>query len=140
MVGGAQHVISVSNLLRANIFERATRLWATSPIIAIRRPSRVPFFSLIVNRSRSAWVGCSWAPSPALTTEESRTPESMCGAPAMLCRMMTASGRIDSRFLAVSLSVSPLTALLVLADMLIVSAERRLAAISKETRVLVLGS
>ena len=58
----------------------------------------------------------------------------------MLCRIMTASGRIDSRFLAVSLSVSPLTALLVLADMLMVSAERRLAAISKETRVLVLGS
>ena len=51
-----------------------------------------------------------------------------------------ASGRIDSRFLAVSLRLSPFVELLVLEDMFIVSALRRFAAISKDVRVLVLGS
>ncbi len=55
-------------------------------------------------------------------------------------RMTMASGRIDSRFLAVSLRLSPFVALLVLEDMVIVSALRRFAAISKDVRVLVLGS
>ena len=45
-----------------------------------------------------------------------------------------------SRFLAVSTSVSPLTMLLVEAEMLTVSALNLFAAISKEVLVLVLGS
>jgi hypothetical protein len=45
-----------------------------------------------------------------------------------------------SRFFAVSSKVSPFTMLLVEADMLKVSALSRFAAISKEVRVLVLGS
>jgi hypothetical protein len=54
--------------------------------------------------------------------------------------MTIASGRIASRFRAVSASVSPLVALLVEAEMLIVSAERRFAASSNEVRVRVLAS
>ncbi len=50
------------------------------------------------------------------------------------------SGFMASRFFAVSMKVSPLTTLLVDAAMLIVSALRRFAAISKEVRVRVLGS
>lgn len=46
-----------------------------------------------------------------------------------------ASGAIASRLRAVSISVSPLVSEEVDADMLIESAERRLAAISKEVRV-----
>ncbi len=112
MVGGAQQVTSVSNFFKANIFDRATRLWAMSPTIATFRPSRVSFFSLMVKRSRRAWVGCSWEPSPALTIAESRTFESIWGAPGMLCLMTMTSGRIDSRFLPVSFRVSPFATLL----------------------------
>ena len=55
-------------------------------------------------------------------------------------RTTIASGRIASRFRAVSASVSPFDALEVEALMLIVSAERRFAAISNEVRVRVLDS
>ena len=50
------------------------------------------------------------------------------------------SGFIACRFLAVSMSVSPFTILLPEADRLTVSALSLLAAISKDVRVLVLGS
>ena len=30
----------------------------------------------IVKASRSAWVGCSWVPSPALITDDSIQPDS----------------------------------------------------------------
>lgn len=50
------------------------------------------------------------------------------------------SGFIEVRFFAVSIRVSPFMALLVEAEMLKVSALMRLAAISKERRVRVLGS
>ena len=62
------------------------------------------------------------------------------GAPAALCRITMRSGFIASRFFAVSIRVSPLTTLLVEAEMLIVSALRRFAAISKEVLVRVLAS
>jgi len=53
---------------------------------------------------------------------------------------MMASGRIAARLRAVSSKVSPLVTLLVLADRLTKSALRRLAAISNDARVRVLGS
>src|SRR2546422_5756994 len=55
--------------------DRATRLWATSPTIATWSPSKCAFLSRIVRRSRSAWVGCSCAPSPAFTIEHARSEE-----------------------------------------------------------------
>jgi len=94
----------------------------------------------MVIMSSRACVGCSWAPSPALITDWRTTLESMCGEPAALCRRTMMSGFMASRFRAVSTKVSPLTTLLVEVAMLIVSALRRLAAISKEVRVRVLGS
>jgi hypothetical protein len=55
-------------------------------------------------------------------------------------RITIMSGFIASRFFAVSIRVSPLTMLLELAEMEIESALRRLAAMSKDTLVRVLGS
>ena len=43
-----------------------------SPTIAMRQPSSDgPRWRRSVNASSSAWVGCSWRPSPALTTDAS---------------------------------------------------------------------
>ena len=55
-------------------------------------------------------------------------------------RTTIASGRIASRLRAVSASVSPFVVLEVDALMLMVSADRRFAAISNDVRVRVLGS
>ena len=65
---------------------------------------------------------------------------SKLGAPDEEWRMMIISGFIASRFRAVSTRVSPLVVLLAEAEILKVSALILLAAISKERRVLVLGS
>ena len=95
-----------------------------------------------MNASSSAWVGCSWVPSPALTTDERTQPEwaSRCGAPLAPWRMTTASAPIASRVRAVSLSDSPLDSEEPLAEKLMTSAESRLAAASKEMRVRVESS
>ena len=61
--------------------ERATRLCSTSPTMVMRAGQVLPSASLptrrrrIVNASSSAWVGCSWVPSPALMTAASIQPE-----------------------------------------------------------------
>ena len=52
-------------------FDRATRLFAISPQIAIFNPSIRPNRRNIVSASRRACVGCSWRPSPALITQPS---------------------------------------------------------------------
>ena len=65
---------SCPSLRMAWMLERATRLWAMSPTMATVSPSKWPLCSRIVSRSRSAWVGCSWAPSPALTTPHVELP------------------------------------------------------------------
>src|SRR5262245_60298764 len=122
------------------MFERATRLCVTSPTIATFSPSRCPFFSRIVRRSRSAWVGCSWAPSPALTTAHFRCRASIAGAPEALWRTTTTSGHIASMFFAVSSRLSPFSALLPDDEKLITSAESHLPAISNEVRVRVEAS
>src|SRR5258708_1926665 len=91
--------------------ERATRLWVMSPTIVTLSPSRCPFFSRIVMRSSRAWVGCSWAPSPALTTPQRRCRARRAGAPEALWRTTTTSGLIASMLRAVSSRLSPLSPL-----------------------------
>src|SRR5215475_13028571 len=62
------------------------------------------------------------------------------GAPDDECRMTITSGAMACRFCAVSTRVSPLTTLLVDAEILMASALRRLAAISNDVRVRVEAS
>src|SRR5438093_50549 len=66
-VGGPATVTVMPSLRMPWMFERATRLCAMSPTIATLSPSKWPLCSRMVRRSSSACVGCSWAPSPALT-------------------------------------------------------------------------
>src|SRR5437773_10885963 len=122
------------------MLERATRLNKISPMIATCRPAILPLRSRIVYRSRSAWVGCSCAPSPALITLAFSPLARNCGAPAELWRSTIMSACNASRLRAVSLSVSPLVRLEVVAEILITSALRRNAASSNDVRVRVLGS
>src|SRR5262249_37646982 len=71
-VGGAISVTSAPRVWSSSTLERATRLCRTSPTIVTRSPAGPPPRAAnrrrIVNASSSAWVGCSWAPSPALIT------------------------------------------------------------------------
>ena len=94
----------------------------------------------MVNASSSAWVGCSWVPSPALITRPLVQSASRRGAPEAGCLTTIASEPIASRVSAVSLSDSPLATLDPLAEKLITSADSRLAAASNEVLVLVESS
>ena len=96
----------------------------------------------MVNASMSAWVGCSWVPSPALTMPASIQPlsASTWGAPEAEWRITTASAPIAARVWAVSLRLSPLDTLEPLALKLMTSALSRLAATSNEIRVRVESS
>jgi hypothetical protein len=89
----------------------------------------------MVNRSRSACVGCSWVPSPAFNTLPWTHLVSVFGAPEEEWRMTMASAPIAWRVRAVSFSDSPLATLDPLVEKLITSADRRLAASSNEIRV-----
>ncbi len=95
-----------------------------------------------MNASSSACVGCSWVPSPALTTLDFDQPAlaSRCGAPEAQWRTTTASAPIASRVSEVSLRLSPLDSDEPFAEKLMTSAESRLAAASNEMRVRVLSS
>ena len=73
MVGGPHRVTSAPSLVRPQMFDLATRLWAMSPMMVTFRPRRSPRRWRMVMMSSSPWVGCSWAPSPALITEHSST-------------------------------------------------------------------
>ena len=137
IVGGPATVTSAPIFVKPYIFERATRECVMSPIIETFSPSIVPFFSFTVSMSRRAWLGCSCAPSPAFTTGQARYFESMPGVPEDECRITMQSGLIASRFLAVSLKVSPFTTELEETEIFTASALMRFAAISKEVRVLV---
>ena len=55
-------------VLRAGIWERATRECRMSPTMATRRLSKSPLWRRMVNMSSIAWVGWAWRPSPALMT------------------------------------------------------------------------
>ena len=68
----------------------------------------------MVSASSSAWVGCSWVPSPALITD-GPPPSSVavhsascCAAPDAEWRMISASAPAARRVSAVSRSDSPL--------------------------------
>ena len=145
-VGGATRTTSAPSIERSNTFERATRECKTSPTIAMRRPFRslapLPRCLRIVKASRRAWLGCSCVPSPALITLpdiHSRSAKRWA-APDAEWRITTASAPMACKVCAVSLRDSPLLALEPLALKLITSAERRLAAASKEIRVRVESS
>ena len=71
------------------------------------RPGCRPLLRRMVSASSSAWVGCSCAPSPALTTEQSTLRASRCTAPAAWWRTTIMSGRMAFSVIAVSISVSP---------------------------------
>jgi hypothetical protein len=61
------------------MLERATRLWVMSPMMATLSPLRGgrPLASRRVSMSsRGLALGCSWAPSPALITEDLTRPAS----------------------------------------------------------------
>ena len=80
-------------------------------------------------------VGCSWLPSPALSTEQVTFSLNSCTAPESACRTVSTSGCIAFSVIAVSISVSPFLIALELTDMLITSAPGRLPANSKDVRV-----
>jgi hypothetical protein len=124
--------------------ERATRLCSTSPTIPIRRPAMLPSRSRRVAASSSAWVGCSWVPSPALTIEvwvpvfsrsRSTQPASRCAAPEAGWRTTTQSAPTADSVSAVSRSDSPFPTDEPEALTLTVSALIHLPATSNETRV-----
>ncbi len=117
-----------------------TRECEMSPTMATVLPSSVPSFSRSVKQSRSPWLGCSWAPSPAEMTAQPTRSATSRGAPPEACRITSTSGRMASRFFAVSTSVSPLETEEPLEVQLSASAERILAAVSKELRVRVEAS
>ena len=67
---------------------RATREWVMSPTIAIVSPLKSVRSGSVsrkcrrrVNASSSAWVGCSWVPSPALRMCASTQAAACQGAP-----------------------------------------------------------
>jgi hypothetical protein len=122
------------------MFERATRLWAMSPMMATSRREKDLPWRRMVKASSRAWVGCSWAPSPALITAASMCLSKKCGEPAARWRITRMSGCMAWRFRAVSSRDSPFLALEVEGDRFSPSADRRFSAISKEARVRVLGS
>ena len=122
------------------MLDRATRECRTSPAMQTRNPSSRPKWSRRVRMSRSAWVGCSWDPSPALTTLDGMRAARNAAAPGDQWRMTTMSIRMASMLRAVSTRVSPFDTDDRLAPMLTVSADSLFSANSKETRVRVDGS
>ena len=113
----------------------ATRERNISPMIATFKFSILPLCSLIVKRSSSAWLGCSFSPSPAFTIDASQLAATNFAAPEQLWRSTKISVRIACIFLIVSINVSPFFVLLSAAVKFTLSAPRRLAAISKLVRV-----
>ena len=85
--------------------------------------------------SSSPCVGCSWMPSPALTTLASSSRASSSADPEEEWRTTTVSTCIASMFLAVSTRLSPFCTLDVEPWKFTVSADSRLAASSKLVRV-----
>jgi len=134
-VGGAQRTTCAPILERSQMLERATRLCRMSPTMATRRPLSLFFLCRRVRASSRAWVGCSWAPSPAFTIAERQWRARKCGAPEAEWRTTIMSGFMASRFFAVSSSVSPLDTLEPAVVMVRLSAERTFSATSNEARV-----
>ena len=79
----ADRRMRLSILPSSRMFERATREWAMSPQIATFRRCSRPLARRIVNASNSAWVGCSWRPSPAFRTAQVHLFGQQVHAPGM---------------------------------------------------------
>ncbi len=137
---GPQSSTSAPIVTRPRMLEPATRLCEISPMIATLSPSSRPNFSRRVNMSSRAWVGCSWAPSPALMIAASTQRVRKRGTPADWWRTTTMSIFIAAMLRMVSLRVSPFLTELEEVVKLTESAERRFSASSKEMRVRVEGS
>ena len=112
-----------------------------SPTIAIRQPSSEgPRWVRSVYASSNAWVGCSWRPSPPLTTLACDQAATRCAAPAAACRTTIASTPIASIVWTVSRRLSPFFTEDDETENVMVSAESRLAAVSNDSRVRVESS
>ena len=98
-VGGPQTTTFAPIFVSSQMLDRTTREWAMSPQIATRRPSRRPSRWRMVSASSRAWVGCSCAPSPALTTPAFRWRARKCGTPGEPWRITIRSGDMAWRFL-----------------------------------------
>src|SRR6185437_954556 len=122
-------------MLRSWMLERATRLCRMSPQMATTRPLSEPLRRRMVSASSSAWVGCSWLPSPALMTAQLTFSERSCTAPDSGWRTISTSGCMAFSVIAVSIIVSPFLIELPLTDMLMTSPPSRLPASSNEVRV-----
>ena len=100
---------------RAPIFDSRLDVGARHAAVQRRRrrspPSGLrssPRRRRMVSASSRAWVGCSWLPSPALTTQQSSLRDSISAAPESWWRTTRMSGRMALSVVAVSISVSPL--------------------------------
>ncbi len=113
------------------MLERATRLCSDVAANGDDQLLEAALRRRMVSASRSACVGCSCRPSPALSTGQSTLSAMSCTAPELMCRMTITSGRIALSVTAVSISVSPFFTLDWAACILTTSAPRRLPAISK---------
>ncbi len=130
-VGGPTRRTRFSILPSRIMLDRATRLWAMSPQIAtVSRCSR-PLRRRIVSASSSAWVGCSWRPSPALSTAQFTLDANRLTAPECGWRTTSRSGCMAFSVSAVSISVSPFLMDEACIAMFITSAPSRLPASSK---------
>src|ERR1700730_12348559 len=131
-VEGATTRTRAPSALSRMMLERATLEWAMSPQIATVSAAIGPLLRRMVRASSSAWVGCSWAPSPALMTEQSTLRASSSTAPEAWWRTTRISGCMALSVIAVSTRVSPLRMEDELTDMFITSAPSRLPASSNE--------
>ena len=120
--------------------DRATRECEMSPQIATLSPVMRPLRRRMVNASSSAWVGCSWLPSPALMTAQLTFSDNSMVAPESGWRTTKTSGCMALSVIAVSMRVSPFLMELSDTDIFITSLPRRFPASSKDVRVRVEAS
>src|SRR6266852_6139481 len=139
-VGGLTKVRWAPSSARAYASEWTVRPYFRSPTRATFWPSKAPFSSQIVYRSRRVWVGCWPAPSPALMTGFSVKSAASRAAPSCGWRRTIAS-LYASTMRIVSARVSPFWTE-VPSALLNPSARppRRAIALSNESRVRVDGS
>src|SRR5690554_828034 len=103
-------------------------------------PLTSPNFSLMEKESNKAWVGCSWAPSPALTLDAFTWLDKNRPAPGLGWRITTISTFMDRMLFTVSIKVSPFFREDCAAEQLMTSAESRFSASSNDNLVRLLFS
>ena len=139
-VGGATSVTSAPSLVNAHTSLRATRLWLTSPTMAMRRP--VEAAQVLADRvAVEQGLGGVLVPAVAGVDHAARHPlGDLVGHARRAVAHDDASTPIASMVSTVSRSDSPLFTDDVDTEKLSVSADRRLAACSKLRRVRVESS